>query len=193
MFYTLQGEQFSINGTTLFNNTFCRNPANNVPPTLLFQVRIPSKSHCTLVLKAAFKPHSVPLDIKFYATPRTSTVSKGLPSKWSGDAFVSFHGSFDRVPPTGYGVVRYISEFHCDFAPTLTAWSSCSVPWAKDGSAPLATPHTKLGYEFLVQAANLTACTVAGACIRPVGLSFEPSKGRLFVSSDTTGEVSLLD
>ena len=44
-----------------------------------------------------------------------------------------------------------------------------------------------LGYQFLIQAANLTTCP--GSCIRPVGLAFGKD-GRLYVSSDSSGEVS---
>lgn len=54
--------------------------------------------------------HSVPLDIKFYIPQLKSTV--GLPITWAGDAFVSFHGSFNRAPPTGYAVVRYAAGIH---------------------------------------------------------------------------------
>lgn len=90
----VQGDQFSINTTTGVTNNVCRDPEFNVPPTLLFQ------------------PHSVPLDIKFYrrtGSPKVSPSGPGLPIAWTGDAFSSFHGSFDRVPPTGYGVVRYVT------------------------------------------------------------------------------------
>lgn len=42
------------------------------------------------------------------------------------------------------------------------------------------------GYETLVWAPDTTQCP--GNCIRPVGLAFD-RLGRLFVTSDTTGEV----
>ncbi|TFY77022.1 hypothetical protein EWM64_g6991 [Hericium alpestre] len=83
---------------------------------------------------------SVPLDIKFYTGGDRGR--GGLPSGWKGDAFVSFHGSFDRTPPTGYGVVRLPD-------PNLANSS----------------------YSFVVQAADLSTCT-PGTCIRPVGLAF---------------------
>lgn len=51
--------------------------------------------------------HSVPLDIKFYEPPQRIT-PKGLPLLLLGHAFVSFHGSFNRSPPTGYGVVQLV-------------------------------------------------------------------------------------
>jgi glucose/arabinose dehydrogenase len=51
--------------------------------------------------------HSAPLDIVFYNAP--SEGSEGydtarmyaVNTEWSGDAFVSFHGSWNRDPPTG--------------------------------------------------------------------------------------------
>lgn len=51
--------------------------------------------------------HSVPLDVKLYL-PKLNQIHTGIPVTFAGDAFVSFHGSFDRSPPTGYGVVRYV-------------------------------------------------------------------------------------
>jgi len=50
----------------------------------------------------------------------------------------------------------------------------------------VATPRTVMGYEFLAHVPDLDVCP--GSCIRPVGLAFDPA-GRLFVSSDTTGEL----
>lgn len=52
---------------------------------------------------------------------------------------------------------------------------------------PLGGPSIDpLGYSFIVQAAKLASCPEN--CITPVGLAF--SKGKLYVSSDLTGEVS---
>jgi hypothetical protein len=61
---------------------------------------------------------------------------------------------------------------------------ACRVPFS--GQAPAAPPISNAGYETLVRAANLTSCP--GVCIRPVGLAFA-ADGRLFVSSDSSGEV----
>lgn len=61
-----------------------------------------------------------------------------------------------------------------------------SIPWKSDGSGPLASPRTKMGYDFILHVPDLTVCP--GACVRPVGLAFD-ALGRLFVSSDSTGEV----
>jgi glucose/arabinose dehydrogenase len=51
--------------------------------------------------------HSVPLDIKFYPGAVKAGTTQ-LPASLKGQAFVSFRGSFNRTPPTGYGVVRLV-------------------------------------------------------------------------------------
>jgi glucose/arabinose dehydrogenase len=46
-----------------------------------------------------FQAHSAALGIAFYT-------GKQFPADYQGDAFVAFHGSWNRNPPTGYKVVR---------------------------------------------------------------------------------------
>ncbi|KJA23706.1 hypothetical protein HYPSUDRAFT_66098 [Hypholoma sublateritium FD-334 SS-4] len=141
-----RGFQFSLELEPSRDDAFCANVSNNQPPILNFQA------------------HSVPLDIKFYEPPQRFT-PKGLPLLLLGHAFVSFHGSFDRSPPTGYGVVQF--------------------PY------PISRPaNNGLGYSFVVQATNLNTCP--GSCIRPVGLAFGKD-GRLFVSSDSSGELFVIE
>ncbi|KAG8694214.1 hypothetical protein FRC11_002368, partial [Ceratobasidium sp. 423] len=89
-------------------------------------------------------------------------------TEWDGDAFVSFHGSWNREPPTGYKVVR--------------------IPW--NNGAPAASADSRSGYETIVAAPDLSRCP--NNCIRPVGLVFD-RLGRLFVSSDTTGEIFVVE
>jgi len=60
-------------------DAWCQTPANVVPPIYNFAA------------------HMAPLDIYFYYGTTFSTVTKG-------DAFVSFHGSWDRTVPQGYKV-----------------------------------------------------------------------------------------
>ncbi|RDB18470.1 hypothetical protein Hypma_000295 [Hypsizygus marmoreus] len=139
-----RGAQFSLNLDPTRDDAWCQNAANNHPPSLNFQA------------------HSVPLDIKFYS-PQTGAITS-FPTSFSGDAFVSFHGSFDRTPPTGYGVVH--------------------VPF------PLGTANSVAPYSFLVQATELKTCP--GSCIRPVGLAFGKD-GRLYVSSDSSGELFVIE
>jgi glucose/arabinose dehydrogenase len=71
--------QFMNDGT--HSDSWCRNPANVVPPVLTMQA------------------HSAPLDIKFYG-------GTAFPSDMQGSAVISFHGSWNRSSATGYKVVR---------------------------------------------------------------------------------------
>ncbi|KAJ7292675.1 hypothetical protein C8J57DRAFT_4053 [Mycena rebaudengoi] len=135
-----RGDQISLLLEPERDDEWCASSSNNAPPALSFQA------------------HSVPLDIKFYQAPaQPSAVS--FPAALSGDAVVSFHGSFNRSPPTGYGVVH--------------------VPFPLDQT-----------YSFIIQATNLASCP--GSCIRPVGLVFSGS-GALYVSSDTSGELFVIE
>ncbi|KAJ7608744.1 hypothetical protein FB45DRAFT_945822 [Roridomyces roridus] len=105
----MPGDQISLLLEADRDNAWCEVPDNNIPPALFFQA------------------HSVPLDIKFYQTPSSPSPSS-FPTDFDGDAVVSFHGSFDRSPPTGYGVVH--------------------APFPFEGS----------DYSFLIQATDLTSC-----------------------------------
>ncbi|KAI0094531.1 hypothetical protein BDY19DRAFT_913248 [Irpex rosettiformis] len=150
------GAQFSLNLEPDRNDSWCVSSQNNVRPRLSFQA------------------HSVPLDLKFYfpkLSPKRSneqSTSSKFSRDWIGDAFVTFHGSFNRVPPTGYGVVR--------------------VPFSN--SHPTANRFSNAGYTFLIQATNLTSCP--GTCIRPVGIVFSEQGDKLFVTSDSSGELFVL-
>ncbi|KAJ6454541.1 hypothetical protein C8R47DRAFT_1181150 [Mycena vitilis] len=103
------GDQISLFLEPERDDTWCASKANNAPPALSIQA------------------HSVPLDIKFYQAPDEPSAT-AFPATFSGDAVVSFHGSFNRAPPTGYGVVH--------------------VPFPVQGS----------NYSFIVQATNLASC-----------------------------------
>ena len=48
-----------------------------------------------------FQPHSAPLGIAFYE-------GGAFPAEYKGDAFVAFHGSWNRAKRTGYKVVRLL-------------------------------------------------------------------------------------
>ena len=50
-----------------------------------------------------FQPHSAPLGIAFYQ-------GDAFPPEYRGDAFVTFHGSWNRAKRTGYKVVRLIMK-----------------------------------------------------------------------------------
>ncbi|EMD00918.1 hypothetical protein BAUCODRAFT_118642 [Baudoinia panamericana UAMH 10762] len=79
-------------------------------------------------------------------------------------AWVTFHGSWDRQPPVGYKLSVV------EFANGQPTQPSNSTTAAVD----------------IVSNANITNCPTG--CFRPVGLAWD-SQGRLFMSSDATGEI----
>jgi glucose/arabinose dehydrogenase len=89
-----RGDQFSLELDPTHGDDFCSNTKNNQPPVFSFQA------------------HSVPLDIKFYDPSFALSSSDSLPTSFQNNLFVSFHGSFNRKPPTGYGVVMCDAAVH---------------------------------------------------------------------------------
>ena len=87
-------------------------------------------------------------------------------------SIVSFHGSWDRQPPTGYKVVA---------APGSVASSGAWSP-----TAPLTS---RTGFTDLLWNSDTTRCPTS--CFRPVGLVFAAA-GSLYVSSDASGEIFLV-
>ncbi|KAG8700978.1 hypothetical protein FRC09_005631 [Ceratobasidium sp. 395] len=153
------GQQFSIRNPgpgLVQDDNWCNTETNNIKPRLSMQA------------------HSAPLDIVFYQAPSNrsegfSTAQRyAMNTSWGGDAFVSFHGSWNRDPPTGYKIVR--------------------IPWSS--SSPVAAPDSREGYTDVVAMPDITKCP--NGCIRPVGLAFD-RLGRLFVSSDSTGEIFMIE
>ncbi|KZV93096.1 soluble quino protein glucose dehydrogenase [Exidia glandulosa HHB12029] len=108
--------------------------------------------------KLLFQAHSAPLDIKLGNDDA---------------AYVSFHGSWDRKPPTGYKVVA------------IPGSVSSSGAWT-----PKANVSSKSGYTDIMYAPDLTKCP--DACFRPTGLVWNKAGTRLYVSSDATGEIVVL-
>ena len=124
---------FMSDGT--HTDTWCRNTTNVVPPVLVVQA------------------HSAPLDIKFYG-------GGAFPADMNGSAIITFHGSWDRTPATGYKVVR--------------------VPFGATGM-PSGDPIPLLEYAA-------AGDTGTGWPHRPVGIETGVD-GRLFVTSDASGIV----
>lgn len=117
----------------------------------------------------AMQAHSAPLGIAFF--DRTSVVNSpfwGLcsaaggtfPPQTHGDAFVGFHGSWNRDIPTGYKVVH--------------------IPFDGPGGSPTGNVQDLLKYS------GDTAKWPSG--VRPVDVVFDRC-GRLLVSDDGTGSV----
>ncbi len=61
--------------------------------------RRPDLVEITTVPDVLFQAHSAPLGLVFYD-------GEQFPADYSGDAFVAFHGSWNRGEPTGYKIVR---------------------------------------------------------------------------------------
>jgi len=83
------------------------------------------------------------------------------------EAWITFHGSWDRSVPVGY---KISTVAFTNGEPTEPSTSNSA---AVD----------------IVSNTNMTACP--GGCFRPVGLAFD-SMGRLFFSSDATGEIYVI-
>lgn len=75
------GTQWADPDNTTHDDAWCKNTTNVIPPVLVMQ------------------GHSAPLDIKFYT-------GSSFPADVVGDAFITFHGSWNRTTATGYKVVR---------------------------------------------------------------------------------------
>ncbi|KAI6375390.1 hypothetical protein MCOR25_002958 [Pyricularia grisea] len=103
--------------------------------------------------RLTFQAHTAPLDIKF--------------SNDGNEAYVSFHGSWNRDDPVGYRLSRIQFE----------------------NGEPKERPDSRNSTSDIMSNPNLSACP--RGCFRPVGLAVD-SKGRIFMSSDSTGEIYVL-
>ncbi|KAH9222029.1 hypothetical protein DL95DRAFT_432325 [Leptodontidium sp. 2 PMI_412] len=106
----------------------------------------------------AFQAHSAPLDAKF--DPSFENL------------YIAFHGSWNRVPTTGYKIV--------------------AVPFTQNVDGlykPTAPPDSSTGYVDIWWNANVTSCG-ATSCFRPVGIAFDAFE-RMYITSDATAEGEL--
>ncbi|KAL2119698.1 hypothetical protein VTJ04DRAFT_6659 [Mycothermus thermophilus] len=106
-------------------------------------------------------------------TFRAHTAPLDIKFSPAGDrAFVTFHGSWNRDQPAGY------SLSYLDFDTTT--------------AQPTAPANSLDAVRNILSAPDVSICARWGggpACLRPVGLAWDASGERLFVSSDATGEV----
>ncbi|KAK3315869.1 soluble quino protein glucose/sorbosone dehydrogenase [Apodospora peruviana] len=99
--------------------------------------------------------HYAPLDIKF--------------SSDGSEAYISFHGSFNKQDPAGYRV--------------------STIAFDAQKGEPVAKADSKDALVDIMTNPDNAKCP--GACFRPAGLAFD-STGRLWMTSDTTGEIYVL-
>ncbi|KAK0707282.1 hypothetical protein B0H67DRAFT_307275 [Lasiosphaeris hirsuta] len=105
--------------------------------------------------RLTFPAHYAPLDIKF--------------TKDGSEAFVSFHGSFDKTDPVGYRVG--------------------SLAFNPATGEPEAPADALNALTDIISNNNHNVCP--GGCFRPAGLALDAA-GRLWMTSDTTGEIYVL-
>ncbi|POS80061.1 hypothetical protein DHEL01_v201544 [Diaporthe helianthi] len=84
-------------------------------------------------------------------------------------AYITFHGSWDRSEPAGYVL--------------------STVQFDGNTGAPVAQPDSNSATADVLSNADLSKCP--DSCFRPVGLAWD-AQGRLFMSSDSTGEIYVL-
>jgi len=107
----------------------------------------------TVAPRLTFQAHTAPLDIIFQPN--------------GSEAYVSFHGSWNRDAPVGYTIN--------------------SIPFT-DGS-PSAKASTTDSSRVIISNPDNSACP--DGCFRPVGLAIDAA-GRLWFSSDSTGELYVM-
>ncbi|PVH76304.1 iron reductase domain protein [Cadophora sp. DSE1049] len=111
-----------------------------------------------------FQPHSAPIDSKFDDT--------------FSNLYVTFHGSWNRVPTTGFKVVQ--------------------VAFTKGADGvykPVSPLSTTTGYKDIFWNPDVTKCqgngpSFSSGCFRPAGLGFD-SAGRLYMTSDISSDGEL--
>jgi glucose/arabinose dehydrogenase len=113
-------------------------------------------AYCAQQLPArlVFQAHMAPLDIKF--------------NNSGTEAWVSFHGSWDRTQPVGYKV---------------------SVVEFKQNGEPVDALQSKTAARDVFANQDNSKCP--DDCFRPAGIAVD-SQGRIYVSSDASGEVYLI-
>ena len=105
--------------------------------------------------RLTFPAHQAPLDIKFNSD--------------GSEAYVTFHGSFDKTNPVGYSVAV--------------------VAFDKSTGEPTADNSSTTALSNIMTNPDMTVCP--DNCFRPAGLAWD-SQGRLWMTSDTTGEIYVL-
>jgi glucose/arabinose dehydrogenase len=150
--FTVGGPGEIKDKTFSLGDQFVLSPNSTINDTTCVQRSVPPR--------LTFPAHSAPLDAKF--------------DSGSQNLYVSLHGSWDRSPPTGFGLVR--------------------IPFARanDGSYAPVAARNEIGFikVFGPQRTNGPTCT-ATTCVRPVGLVFDAA-GRLYMTSDASGELFLI-
>ncbi|TXT08694.1 hypothetical protein VHUM_02822 [Vanrija humicola] len=149
--YALWGtEGFPNRGNLSVGDQFSVEAAEGV------NVAPPTDAQCNSEYAApalAFQAHTAPLDIVF--------------DQDGSNAYISFHGSWNRETPVGYAVSRV----------------------AFTNGRPAEVQSSTNAVTDILRNPDLKNCP--SRCFRPVGLAWD-SAGRLWFSSDSTGEIFVL-
>lgn len=132
-------------GSLVVGDQFTMAPNSTLNDTTCSSSKIPPR--------LTFQAHMAPLDIIF--------LSNGT------EAYVTFHGSWDRTAPVGYKL-------------STIAFANGS---------PVAASDSKTALTDIFTNQNNSNCP--NSCFRPVGLARD-GQGRIFMSSDATGEIWVL-
>ena len=178
-----RGSQWALEGQAVADDAYCKNPEKNVPPMHSMQshsaplgISFYGKdwkqvSECCRGLDVGAEGANETDGLTSVNTTSTTTTNSSsceeimavaLPCQYIGNAFVPFHGSWNRDDPTGYKVVRLaFDEDHSSVK------EEEDFIWAgKDG------PKWKTG-------------------MRPVDVAFGP-RGEMYISSYKSGEILLV-
>lgn len=111
--------------------------------------------------RLSFQAHSAPIDAAF------DTTGENL--------YITFHGSWNRQPATGYSVIE---------VPFTTL--------SGGGFDPVAAADSTDSYTTIFEASNPSGCQsqslTMSSCFRLAALTWDPSGTKLFVSSDNQQE-----
>jgi glucose/arabinose dehydrogenase len=132
-------------GSLQVGSQFTMSPSSTLNDTTCSSSRVPPR--------LTFQAHMAPLDIIF--TPD------------GAEAYITFHGSWDRTNPVGYKL-------------STIAFANGS---------PVAASDSKTALTDIFSNQDNSKCP--DSCFRPVGL-VRDDQGRIFMSSDATGEIWIL-
>lgn len=166
------GEEMNYHGT-LLNNSYARQGGNYGYPNCFAAwnaTELPNNTNITTGTQFA-NASSFDYLCSNVTAPRLTFEAHMAPLdiKFNDStAFVTFHGSWDRSSPSGYKLS--IIDFNAM-------------------GEPVALSDSNTSYNDVFSNADNSKCP--NNCFRPVGMAFD-QKGRLFVSSDYSGEIYVL-
>lgn len=160
-------DDFPDKGNMTVGSQFVLNPSGALNDTTCAEDRVPPR----LTFKVS--------PSQYLALQRRTTLTGGIQAHTAPldmvfnsngtTAYITFHGSWDRSEPAGYVL--------------------SSVEFDGNTGAPVAQRDSNSATTDVLSNADLSRCP--DSCFRPVGLAWD-TQGRLFMSSDSTGEIYVL-